>query len=168
MYPGRGQPISNPLFVRGQNDEVVWERTADVLHEHLFEIERENRQLDGAIQIATKYKTGAGLLEPWHRDAANFQERLHGTLQSIRRRATVDIQPAPGGYYVTVQTIKELEDVAAAANYAGGATFLDNSPLQRDLNQVVGQATPSGWIMLGRDLALEEKLLDAIRQAVGQ
>ena len=69
---------------------------------------------------------------------------------------------------VGVEAHKELEDVARAANSPGAATFLDNSPLQRDLNPVVGQATPSGWIPKGRDLAFEQSMLLAINRAFGQ
>lgn len=159
----RPQPaVSNPLFVRAQDSEIVWERTVDVVHHYLFEIERENK-LDGLIE--TRYKTGASLLEPWHPDTIGANNRLESTLQSIRRKAIVSITPAEGGYFVTVQTIKELEDVARAANSPGAATFLDNNPLQRDLDVVVGQATPSGWINRGNDPALERSMLRTLAAA---
>ncbi len=65
---------------------------------------------------------------------------------------------------VNVRVDKEIEDVPGlAANYEGGATFADNDPLNRDLNQVVGQSSPSRWIPLGRDPLLERKLLAEIQ-----
>ena len=161
-YGLRPQAAGNPVFVRAQNDEFVWEKTVDVLHDYLFEIERENRQ-DGVIE--TRYKTGAGVLEPWHADSAGAASRLESTLQSIRRKAYVSVTPAQGGYFVTVEAFKELEDVTGAANFAGGATFQENVPLQRDLTAVVGQASPSGWIPKGRDSALEASLLNSIQRA---
>ncbi len=157
--------VSNPLFVRANDGEFVWERTVDVAHHYLFEIERENK-LDGMIE--TRYKTGAGVLEPWHPDTIGAANRLESSLQSIRRKAIFSVTPVEGGYLVGVQTIKELEDVAAAANSAGAATFLDNNPLQRDLNVVVGQATPSGWINQGRDPMLEQSLLKSLSTALGR
>ena len=60
-----------------------------------------------------------------------------------------------------------LEDVAKAANLQGAATFLDDNILARDLNAVVGQATPSGWISKGRDEALEQSMLKSINRAFG-
>ena len=78
------------------------------------------------------------------------------------------LTPAPGGYLVGVEAVKDLEDVPRAANFAGGATFLDNSPLQRDLNPVVGQASPSGWINQGRDPDLEQAMLRTINRRFGQ
>ncbi len=155
--------VSNPLFVRANDGEFVWERTVDVAHNYLFEIERENK-LDGMIE--TRYKTGASALEPWHPDTIGVANRLESSLQSIRRKAIFSVTPVDGGYLVGVQTIKELEDVARAANSAGAATFLDNNPLQRDLNVVVGQATPSGWINQGRDPALEQALMKSLSAAM--
>lgn len=156
-------PLSNPLFVRANDGEFVWERTVDVAHDYLFEIERENK-LGGMLE--TRYKTGASVLEPWHPDTIGAANRLESSLQSIRRKAIFSVTPVEGGYLVGVQTIKELEDVAAAANSAGAATFLDNNPLQRDLNVVVGQATPSGWINQGRDPLLEQALLKSLSSAM--
>lgn len=158
-------PAGNPFFVPVNNQELVWERSVDVLHHNLFEIERENR-LDGLIE--SKYKTGAGLLEPWHPDSVGLRSRLEATLQSIRRKAYITVTPAEGGYLVGVEAYKELEDVAAVANSAGAATFLDNNARKRDLQGVIGQATPSGWIPKGRDLGLEQLLLDDLHNAFRQ
>jgi hypothetical protein len=165
-FPGQRQPVvTNPILVRANDGEFVWERTVDVAHRYLFEIERENK-LDGMIE--TRYKTGASVLEPWHADSVGAANRWESTLQSIRRKAIFSITPVEGGFLVGVQTIKELEDVAQAANTPGAATFLDNNPLQRDLDVVVGQATPSGWINQGRDADLEQALLRTLNAAFSQ
>ena len=156
---------NNPIVVRANNGEFVWERTVDVIHEYLFEIERENR-LDGIIE--TRYKTGASLLEPWHPDSVGMANRWESTLQSIRRKAFVSVTPVQGGFLVGVEAVKEIEDVSRTANSPGAATFLDNNPLQRDLNVVVGQATPSGWISRGRDPELEASMLQSIAEAFAQ
>ncbi len=160
-----GPPVTNPVFIRANNSEEAWEQTVDVVHDYLFEIERENK-LGGVIE--TRYKTGASALEPWHPDSVGTANRLQSTLQSIRRKAFVHLTPAPGGYLVGVEAIKELEDVPRAAAFAGAATFLDNSPLQRDLDPVVGQATPSQWITQGRDNELEQAMLRSINKRLGR
>lgn len=153
---------SNPLFVRSDQHELVWERSVDVVHQNLFEIENENR-LDGMIE--TKYKTGSGLLEPWHPDSPGLENRLEATLQSLRRKAFISITPAEGGYLVGVEAYKELEDVAGAANSAGSATFLDNNARPPAMEPLLGQSTPSGWIPKGRDLELEQLLLEDLHAA---
>ena len=165
-----GQPevlqADAPVFVPGNSEEVVWERVVDVIHDYRFRIARENK-LVGMIE--TKYKVGSSVLEPWHRDSVGTANRLESTFQSIRRRVNVSIQRAEGGYLISVEAFKELEDLPGpAANSSGGATFQDNNPLQRNLNLVVGQSTPSGWIPLGRDIALEQSMLGRIRTAFTQ
>lgn len=156
--------VSNPIFVRGNNPDDAWERMVDVVHDYKFEIERENK-LGGVLE--TRYKTGASALEPWHGDSVGCSNRLESTLQSIRRKAYVSMTPVQGGYLIGVEAHKELEDVAKAANLQGAATFLDDNILARDLNAVVGQATPSGWLSKGRDDALEQSMLKSINQAFG-
>jgi hypothetical protein len=153
-------PVTNPIHVQSKSYDLVWEKTVDVLHQYQFAILRENR-LSGEIE--TEYKTGASLLEPWHRDAANLKERTEGTLQSIRRKLLVHITQVDNGYLVSIEAFKELEDLAGlAANSPGDATFPLSSPLDRELNQVVGQTTPSGWVSKGRDIALEQAVLASL------
>lgn len=164
-FSRRAPATTNPVVVRASDGELVWERTVDVIHTYLFEIERENR-LDGIIE--TRYKTGASVMEPWHPDSVGAANRWESTLQSIRRKAFVSITPIQSGFLIGVEAVKELEDVPRAANSPGAATFLDNNPLQRDLNVVVGQATPSGWIPRGRDPELEQAMLQSIANAFAQ
>ena len=45
----------------------------------------------------------------------------------------------------------------------GGATFLESKPLDRDLNLVVGQSAPSGWLWAGRDYQLEQSILGQLQ-----
>ena len=73
-----GPPVANPVFVRANNSEEAWERTVDVVHDYLFEIERENK-LGGVIE--TRYKTGASLMEPWHPDSVDHAPILASRLR---------------------------------------------------------------------------------------
>jgi hypothetical protein len=158
-------PPGNPLLVATSQEEVLWERTVDVLHDFHFEIARENRF---ARAIETEYRTGSGVLEPWHQDSVGAENRCESTLQSVRRKVIVRLVPdeAGRGYLVSVEAHKEFEDVpGVAANSAGGATFQESRPLQRDLSLVVGQSAPSGWIPVGRDPALEQALLASLQAA---
>jgi hypothetical protein len=158
--------ISNPIFVASNNQEVVWERVVDVLHDYRFEIARENR-LDGVIE--TEYKVGSSFLEPWHRETVGYENRLESTLQSIRRRALVSLTPAEGGFLVQVEAFQEIEDLpGGGTNSPGGATFQESTPLQRDLELVVGQSAPSGWIPQGRDAMLEQDMLHRLNAVLSR
>ncbi len=162
--PVTSRPLTNPVQVQGNDFNLVWEKTVDTLHEYQFPIANENR-LSGEIQ--TENKTGAGILEPWHLDAATSHDRWEGTLQSIRRRMIVHVIPSPEGnaFFVSVEAYKEIEDLAGiASNSPGGATFQENAPLKRDLKSVVGQSRPSNWILKGRDEALEQAFLASLVQ----
>ena len=153
--------VSNPVFISTNNPEAAWERTVDAIHDFRFPVLRENK-LDGVIE--TDYVVGSNIFEVWNRDSVGCANRFESTFQSIRRRAFVTVAPAPGGFYVTVEALKELESTRGpVANSAGGATFQVDNPLQRDLNLVVGQAVPSGWIGIGRDYELEQAMLRRIR-----
>jgi len=153
--------IENPVFVSCNDEEWLWESVVDVTHDY-FRIARENR-LEGMIE--TEPKVAAGILEPWHRDSVGARNRLEASLQSQRRRGFVSIHPDQGGYWVGIEVLKEQEDVEQAPDHsAGGATFQDSRPLQRDLTLVVGEAPPAGWIPLGRDADLEQKFLTRLRK----
>lgn len=157
--------VANPTFVSLTNDEVLWERTIDVLHDYLFEIAREDRF---SRQIETQYKVGASIVELQHKETIGLVNRLESTLQSVRRRVTVGFVPheQQPGYLLMVEAYKELEDVPGiAANSAGAATFQESRPLDVDLNPVVGQTAPSGWTPAGRDFDLEQALLRSLTSA---
>jgi len=149
------------IQIPNEQRDVVWERAVDTLNRYHFIIARESK-LEGVIQ--TEYRAGSNLLEPWNPDSLGWSNRLESTMQSIRRRVFVTMQSAqPGVVTVSVRVDKEIEDLPGlAANYEGGATFSDSRPLDRDLNQVVGQSGPSRWIYKGRDPILEQSLLAEI------
>lgn len=177
VFLGLGAPLSgcafsrpivagNPIFISAGNEDAVWERTVDVLHDY-FDIARENRIIGSQPGvIETRWRVGASLLEPWHRDSHGLNNRVESTLQSIRRRATISVTPAQGGYLVGVEVLKEIEDLPGVANNtAGGATFHQADPLRRDLDLVTGQAGPSGWVPRGRDTLLENEMLRRMQLA---
>ena len=157
---------SNPIFVRANNSDYVWDRTVDVVHDY-FDIARENRAVGSQPGvIETRYKVGSSILEPWHTDSQGLEARTESTLQSIRRRAIVNVTPAEGGYLIAVEVVKELEDVpSATGNTASAATFQQTNPLRRDLDLVVEQSAPQGWILLGRDELLESAILRSMQGA---
>ena len=153
-------PAGGQVFVRGQNDEQVWEKTVDVVHDY-FSIERENH-FDNVIE--TKYKVGASLLEPWQHDTVGFENRLESTLQSIRRKAFVHITPTGDGHLISVQVFREREDIPDPNQISpGGATFRQYIPLQRQLEIDSTDIARDRWIPLGRDPSLEQEMLQSLQ-----
>ena len=167
-YGPTGQPMTpscgNPMLVRTSNPEYVWEIMADVIDDY-FRIEREVpvRVLGNEItegRLDTFPSVGSTIFEPWHSDSANSRERIECTLQSIRRWAVVRVIPDECGYLVDVAVFKELEDVQEPLEAsAGAATLRYDHGLTRVVNPVGEQEIHAGWILQGRDAALEQRIL---------
>lgn len=154
----------NTIQIPAGQYDLMWERSVAVLNDLHFLIARESK-LEGVIE--TQFRAGANLLEPWHRDSADYGSRLESTLQSIRRRVIITMQNTGADTFsMSVRVDKQIEDLPGlAANYEGGATFSESQPLNRDLNQVLGQSTASRWLPYGRDPRLEAQILNRIQHA---
>lgn len=161
-------PPQNPLFVSGLDPEFLHNQVVDAIDDH-FKIQREERVRDaGGVltegRVETYPQVGGTLFEPWRKDSTPGFEKLHATLQSIRRRALVRIIPVEGGTLLDVAVYKELEDVA----FPEGASVGD-STMRYDLSLVRQQGKERlapgslGWIPQGRDASLEQRILGELR-----
>ena len=167
--PG-GQPIlfENPLFVGVTERDMLWTQIVDAVNSY-FDIEREERvKLAGEMltegRIETVPRAAATMFEPWQLDATTGFDAWQATLQSIRRRALVRVVPANGGYRVEVVVQKELEDVDRPEyGTAGGVTMRHDGSITRDPERVENGPVTLGWIPLGRDIALEQRILSDIQ-----
>src|SRR6185503_5502594 len=160
-------PIENPLFVPAMDREFLWNQTVDVVDDY-FRIEREERvRLIGGVltegRIDTLPTVGSTIFEPWRTDSTRGYEKLHATLQSIRRRATVRVIPTDGGYLLDVIVQKELEDLDKPEHAtAGGATLRHDGTLVRQQGAPGRFSVTLGWIPIGRDVSLEQRILTAV------
>ncbi|MDX1946675.1 MAG: hypothetical protein SFU86_14840 [Pirellulaceae bacterium] len=158
------QPIQNPMFVPALDREFLWNQTVDSIDDY-FRIEREERiRLIGGVltegRIDTFPVTGSTIFEPWRTDSTRGYEKLHATLQSIRRRAAVRVIPVDGGYLLDVVVQKELEDLDKPENAtAGGSTIRHDGTIVRQDGAPGRHSINLGWIPLGRDIRLEQRLL---------
>ena len=161
--------VQNPLLVPVPDREFVWNQLVDAVDDY-FQIAREERvrESGGVLlegRIDTRPTIGSTVLEPWRNDATPGFEKLHGTLQSIRRTAQMRVMPAAGGYLVELAVYKELEDVPQPEfSTVGGVTLRYDQSLNRTeqaYGQEVQQLSP-GWIPLGRDVSLEQQILTDI------
>jgi hypothetical protein len=156
--------VENPLVVPSTDFETLWNKTIAVVDKY-FDIESENRL---ARTIKTQPQMGATIFEPWALDSTTVQDRVESTLQTIRRVAIIQIDPAPtGGFLVRVQVFKFLEDMAKPVSQpAGRAAFTNDFPINR-VREIVGPVpAPLGWINKDRDPNLEQAILAGIRDAL--
>jgi hypothetical protein len=155
----------NPIMVPVGDENLAWDQISDVVDDY-FKIAREQRVrrtgdawTEGRIETAPL--DGATVLEPHRKDSVGSFNRWESTFQSIRRRATVRVIPDPNGYLVEVIVLKELEDLAKPEKATAGPVAFGSDqtlPSQR-LEEITRTHTSPRWIPLGRDPALEQRIL---------
>jgi hypothetical protein len=162
------QPVAvaynNPIFIPIADPQCAWETIVDVVDDY-FRIEHEepvrvaaNSATDGSIN--TYPEISPTILEPWRHDTVSPDERVENTLQTMRRRATVHVSPAQGGYLVEVNVFKELEDMVSPEHAtAGRATLRYDSTLTGIINPIGGDSATAGWIPRGRDASMEQHMI---------
>jgi hypothetical protein len=159
----------NPIVVPVADEDFAWEQILEVVRDYFSKVTREQRvRLSGETAmegfIETAPQDGATWLEPHRRDSVGLFNRWESTFQTIRRRALVRVVPDPGGYLVEVIVEKELEHLPNPEQAtAGAATFRNDGSLpSRRLEQVSHTRSSPRWIQLGRDPALEQRMLAEI------
>ncbi len=166
LTPGTAAPVENPVYVPlgppsyGQ----VFEKAIDVISDY-FEIAEYNRY-DGRIE--TFPRIAPGLEQPWKPGDPDFAQRLYATLQTVRHRCTVLIQPAEhGGFFISVTIFKELEDMPRPIRSTAGAAIFRSEPTVERQYEVIDltRFEPS-WIPIGRDVKLEQVILQRLKSCM--
>ena len=151
----------------------VMDQISDEVDDY-FKIYREERirVLDGVMSegwIETHPKIGGTLLEPWQLDSTPGFERIHATLQTVRRFAKLRVIPTGNSYQIDVKVFKELEDLPQPVGAAiGGPLLRHDNALDVGLNEPLLANRDEGWIPLGRDFSLEQRILRNIQQRLSQ
>lgn len=166
-----GPLLPNPLLLPSDQIEWLWPQIVDAVDDYFhIQVEVPVRRLGASWtegRIETYPQVGSTWLEPWRRDSTRGWERLHATLQTVRRRAVVRVLPAPQGYHVEVVVTKELEEVDRPEFSALGTPALrHDGSLTRHPAGRADTALTLGWIPLGRDVALEQQILRGIQGRV--
>jgi hypothetical protein len=167
-------PCPNPNVLAGSPAEysALFETALSVVDDY-FEIMEANRiGVVGVIKSHPKIAPGLDqILKPGSPDGA---ERLLATLQTIRYRCEVTIQPAfvdagqpgiPAGFMVNVIVYKELEDLERPiAATAGAAAFRSDNSVDRQFEVVDPTVIETTWIPKGRETYLEQEILKRIER----
>jgi hypothetical protein len=161
------QEINNPVLIPMLDRTRVMDEISDELDDY-FKISREEhiRVVDNLMTegwIETYPRIGSTILEPWHHDSTRGFEKLHASLQTVRRSAKVRIIPTGDSYSIDVKVFKELEDNQNPLRSAVRGKYIrhDNS-LDVDQPNSWSLLESGGWISMGRDISLEQKILGNI------
>lgn len=175
--------VPNPVRVPPMKDGYLWDQVTDTVDDFFPILKQQPVAASGGIivdgRLETKYQIGNSLFEPWRKDSTEGFERLQSTLQSIRRRAIVTVRPAvnqagidlgPGysqtfadGYIIEVVVTKDIEDVDRPIGRTGAAEVKrHDGTIVRQEDRVDDTPITLGWISLGRDQTLEQRILQQI------
>ncbi len=171
INPEGHQLTANPLTVPMIDRWLLMDQISDELEDY-FRIYREERVrlIDSVLTegwIETHPKIGSTILEPWHKDSTRGFERVHASLQTVRRFAKVRVIPAANSYLIDVRVYKELEDLPQPqqSTVSGRPLRHDNSLDIDDYDTLEFMQAPiidpkdKGWIPMGRDFSLEQVIL---------
>lgn len=162
------QPIQNPAFVQFGDYEVLWEQIVDAVDDN-FKIRDEQRVRLVAGQLTegrleTFPLIGSTIFEPWRTDSTRGYEKLESTLQTIRRTVIIRVMPEQGGYLIDVEVRKELEDLHGRNTDVADLDLLrHDGTLRMEQDGTVRETTTLGWIPIGRDCELEQRLIQDIQ-----
>jgi hypothetical protein len=160
--------LENPMFVPATDRDVLWDQVVDAVDDY-FKIQKEQRvRVVGDILLEGRIDTfptdGSTFLEPWRKDSTHGFEKLHATLQTLRRGATVRVHPAQGGFLIEVVVQKYLEDLERPEHATSGhMPTSEQQSLRQDTRVNADTPMMLGWIPIGRDIALEQRILGDIR-----
>jgi hypothetical protein len=166
VYPQEQHAVENPIYIPlgPQSYGAVFEKVIEVIDDY-FEISYANRY-DGTI--TTFPRISPGLEQPWKAGSPDVDQRLEATLQTMRHRAEVLIQPADdGGFFVRVTVYKELEDLPRPSrSTAGSASFRSDNTVERQFEVIDPTVFESTWIPMGRDVPLEQVILQKLKSCM--
>jgi hypothetical protein len=156
-------PVYIPLGPQKEAYAKVFETVLQVLGDYGFEILESNR-FDGRVETVPRIAPGVGLfLKP---GSPALEERVLATLQTYRHRISIRIDTADnGGYFIEVIARKELQDLPRPIKQtAGAAIFRTENSVERQFEVIDATYFEGGWIYKGRDPALEQKLIAALKK----
>ena len=158
--------VPNPLPLPLLDRMLVMDEVSDEIDNYLPILKEERpRLVDGLLSegwIETRPTIGGQILEPWKQDSTPGFEKLHASLQTVRRFAKVRVIPTHSNYLVDLKVYKEVEDLQQPLNstVSGRPLRFDNT-LDREFLELF-DVVNRGWIPLGRDYSLEQRMLQGI------
>lgn len=167
--------VDNPLTIEDADFDAVFAAARDALAGRYFQEDLVDRR--GGL-IRTLPSTAGSAEEVWRRDSADAEGRLLATLHTIRKTATVQVQPAePAGLTVAVtvtmqrRQLPTVEPTSTSESYSlfrREGTLLSEGADVESREAAWHRSGTAWWADLGRDEALESALLGEIRDRAAQ
>jgi len=156
------QPIPGALVISQNDLDTAWDETLDVLREHYFTPDRQDRRTGVIISYPTLSKQW---YEFWRDDAQGRYEVAESSIHSIRRMVEVKFVPVNNQYEiqicVTVQR-KSMPERQLTDSAAVITAFREGTPLTTGETQT--RSRGSNWAVIGRDVKLANYLLHRLER----
>lgn len=151
-------------YVYRANYDKVWQEAMLLLNDLGYVVDRRDYRMG---VLTSKPLRGGQILEPWRPDHTGPKAALEGTINAQRRflRLKIDTVPEkPEFYAIAVQVLVERElnpsgNMALAYNFGSG---FGRNPLTARSDLEEARPEPREWNLIGRDVALEKKILDRL------
>jgi hypothetical protein len=158
---------SAPVY--GEEIEPLWDAALSVLQKHEFQPDRQDR---AAGVITTKPTTSRQWGEFWRQDVdpSDRYSMAEASLQTIQRQATVRFIKGSEGWRIEVQVdVSRLNMPESQVTTASSAIMAFSGTLPTNEGQTIKDPKlRKTWVPLGRDGAMEERLLDRILSSVAR
>ena len=168
IRPDPAATVENPVWLPlGAEPEAygkVFEKILDIVDDY-FEISYANRY---AGHIETFPRIAPGFEQFWKPGSPDAYQRFEATLQTIRHRGFILIEPARDGWvFVNVTIFKELEDLPRPVRAtAGAAAFRSDNSVERQFEVIDPTVFEPSWIPRGRDAQLEQLILQRLKKCI--
>jgi hypothetical protein len=171
LLAGCGKPVmmqAQPVCVEAISRDKLMQVVEKTLFSMRFEIEKYDVE-NGVIR--TRPLRGGQFFEPWRSDNAGGFNAAESNLQSVRRTVELAFQPQQTGVCmqceVTAQRLS-LPEEPIQGYYSSSALYTASSQSKQQLDVDEKRLEQMKWIDLGRDAALEQKIIKRIQQTISK
>jgi len=158
--------LANPMALTGADPATAEQVARRVLAEMRFPIEYPSARPG---LVTTEPLTGDSWFEFWREDTVGSHQVAESSLHTVRRRVSVSVAPKGQGCEVLVRVAKERLSAPGVAPEQISGSFSLYNPGDSDLrrqDELVD--TKYQWMDMGRDEALEQRILGRIQATLGR
>lgn len=161
--------LKRPAVARASHDdfEDLWNACRRAVQSRSFTVDRVD--LRGGV-MTTFPQVSRQLFEVWRNDVGTLPAALESTLGTVRRSVRVEFHRQTDGTYiaepkVVVERFAQVERrVTSVARYSEVFSLDPAEQGSRERDRLGANLPPSYWYAMGRDEALEKKIVNAVRR----
>ncbi len=158
------QPAAQTLLINKGDIDLAWDETLDVLREHYFVPDRQDRR---AGLIVSYPDTSKQWFEFWRDDAQGSFEVAESSLHNIRRTVEVRFVPVKDKYEIKVCVLVHRESAPSRQVTSSSGVqmaFRDSVPLVT--GETARRSRVLRWVFVGEDMRLANYLVRRLERRI--